>query len=163
MEGHNNKILTAYNKKVGRYLEYNLSSCGANASKGHPACHVCLSIFEGKQVTIHQTSIFYSRGVGILSINNNGLQISQTVLAYNQINCIHYIKWFDTTNTTLNMSHSQINFGQIKLHSFEFASGLNLFVHLNGHIHTHNISLINITLANNRGTHGNLYMIVKYA
>ena len=113
-------------------------------------------------MTIHQTAIFYSRGVGIFSINNKGLEISKTVLAYNWINYIHYnniINWLDTINTTLNISHSQINFGQIKPYSFEFASGLNLFVHLNRHIH--NISLTNITLANNRGTHGNFYMTVK--
>ena len=162
LEGRNNTILMAYNEQVGRYLEYNLSSCDVNASKGYPACHVYLSIFKDREVTIHQTGIFYSRGVGIFSINNKGLKISKTMLAYNQINCMHYIIiniWFNTINTTLNMSHSQINFGQIKSYSLEFASGLNLFVHLNGH--THNISLTNITLTNNRGTHGNFYMSVK--
>ena len=163
LEGHNNKILAAYNKKVGQYLEYDLSSCDVNASKGHPACHAYLSIFENiKKVIIHQTAIFYSTGVGIFSINNKGLEISKIVLAYNQINFIHHIiMWLDTTNITLNMSHSQINFGQIKpyINSFEFASGLNLFLHVNGH--KHNINLTNITLANNRGTHGNFYMAVQ--
>ena len=35
LEGRNNTILTAYNKQVGQYLKYNLSSCDANVSKGH--------------------------------------------------------------------------------------------------------------------------------
>ena len=137
LEGHNNTILniTAYNKQVGQYLKYNLSSCDANVSKGHPACHAYLSIFEDRKATIHQTAIFYSRGVGIFGINNNGLEISKTFLAYNQINCINYML-LDTTSTTFNMSHSQINFGQIRSYSFEFASGLNLFVHLNRHTPT---------------------------
>ena len=159
LEGRTNTILTAYNKQVGKYLEYNLSSCDANVSKEHPACHVFLSTFKNKKVTIHQTAIFYSRGVGILSIDNNGLEISKTILAYNQINCINYIMLLDTTNTTFNMLYSQINFGQIKSYNFEFASGLNLFVDLNGD--THNISLTNITLSNNEGTHGNLYMALR--
>ena len=42
LEGHNNTILIAYNKQVGQYLKYNLSSCDANVSKGHPACHAYL-------------------------------------------------------------------------------------------------------------------------
>ena len=57
------------------------------------------------------------------------------------------------------MSHSQINFGKIRSHSFAFASGFNLFVHLNSE--THNISLTNVTLANNRGVRGNFYMVVR--
>ena len=159
LEGRNNTILTAYNKQVGQYLEYDLSSCDAIASIEHPACHAYLTIFKNKKVTIYQTFIFYSRGVGIFSIDNNGLQVSQVVLAYNQINCINYNMLLDTTSSTFNMSHSQINCGQIKSYSFEFASGLNLFVHLNWD--THNISLTNITLTNNRGTNGNFYMAVR--
>ena len=56
-----------------------------------------------------------------------------------------------TTSIMFNMSYSRIEFGQIKSYcAFVFASGLNLFVHLNSE--THNITLTNITLANNRGT-----------
>ena len=159
LEGSNSTILTAYNKKVGRYLKYNLSSCElVNDNVHHPACYAFLVNYDSKEITIHQTSISYSRGVGIFSLDNNGLEISKTVLAYNQINCINYML-LDTTNTTFNMSYSRIEFGQIEsYYGFEFASGINLFVHLNNE--THNISLTNVTLANNRGTHGNFYMAV---
>ena len=155
LKGSNNTILMDYNKKVGQYLEYNLSSCELNDNIHHPACYAFLTIYKTKKITIHQTSISYSRGVGIFSLGSNGLEISKTVLAYNKINCINML--LGTTSTTFNMSHSQIKFGQI-IYGFEFASGLNLFVHLDSK--THNISLTNITLANNRGALGNFYMAV---
>ena len=155
LEGSNNTILTAYNKQVMQYLQYNLSSCDTNGNR-YPACYTFLASFENKKVTIYQTAILHSKGVGIFSLDNNGLVIAKTLLAYNQINCINFIQ-LDTTNTTFNMSQSQINYGQVKS-SFEFASGLNLFVHLNSK--THNISLTNVTLANNRGTYGNFYMTI---
>ena len=44
LEGCNNTILTAYNERVGQYIEYDLSSCDVNASKGHP-CLPCLSFY----------------------------------------------------------------------------------------------------------------------
>ena len=68
--------------------------------------------------------------------------------------------WLDTTSTTFTISQSQIKFGQLNSYTFEFASGLNLFVYLIGE--THNISLKNVTFANNRGKYGNFYMKVHY-
>ena len=56
----------------------------------------------------------------------------------------------DASDTTFNMSQSQIKFGQIKSDSFEFASGLNILVAVNKN--THNITIItNVTLTNNIG------------
>ena len=158
LKGNSSTILTAYNKQVKQYLDHNLSSCDTNGNS-YPACYTFLANFENKKVAIYETAILHSKGIGIFSIDSNGLEISKTLLAYNQINCITFMQ-LETTSTTFNMSHSQIKFGKIRsYYSFEFASGLNLFVHLNSE--THNISLTNITLANNRGAHGNLYMVVR--
>ena len=159
LEGNNNKILKTYNEEAARFLEYNLSSCDTKGDR-FPACYTFLGCYENKQIIINQTAILHSKGVGIFSIDTNDLQISKTVLAYNQINCINHM-WLDAVSTTFNtcISESQINFGQQHSHSFEFASGLNLFVYLV--TKTHKIVLNNVTLANNRGTYGNFYMEVS--
>ena len=47
----------------------------------------------------------------------------------------------------------------MKSHSFKFAAGLNLFVQVSDE--SHNINLTDITLRNNGGTYGNLYMEVS--
>ena len=57
------------------------------------------------------------------------------------------------------MSQSQIKFGLTNSYSYEFASGLNLLVHLSQE--KHKINLTNLTLENNGGVmHGNFYMAV---
>ena len=154
----NSTILTGYNTQIKQYLEYNLSSCDTNANS-HPACYTFLTSFKNKNVTIYETAILYSRGVGIFSLDSRVISISKILLAYNQINCINFMR-LDTTSTNFSMSQSQIKFGQTENYSYEFASGLNLFVHLTQEIH--NIHLTDITFENNRGTpNGNFYVAVS--
>ena len=74
LERSNNIILTIYNEQVARYLEYNLSSCDINGNR-YPACYTFLTCFENKQVALHQIAILHSIGVGIFSLDSNGLDI----------------------------------------------------------------------------------------
>ena len=156
LERSNNTILTTFNEDVAQYLKYNLSSCDTNGNR-YPTCYTFLTSYKNEQVALYQTAILHSKGVGILSLDSNSLDIAKTLLAYNQINCINFM-WLDTTNTTFTISKSQIKLGHLNSYTFEFASGLNLFVYLINN--THNISLKDVKLANNRGTHGNFYMKV---
>ena len=146
-------ILKAFNEQATRYLEYNLNSCDTNGNN-YPACYTSLASFRNQKVIIYKTAILHSKGVGVFNLDSGSLDISESLFAYNQINCINFV--LDTTSTTFNMSQSQINFGQT---NSRFASGLNLFVNVRGE--THSIQLTNISLANNRGVHGNFYMAVS--
>ena len=102
-------ILKGYNRQIVQSLGYNLSLCDANANS-HRACYTFLTSFENKNVTIYETAVLYSRGVGIFSLHSKDFNyISKTVLAYNQINCIHLMRLNISTN--FNMSQSQIKFG----------------------------------------------------
>ena len=157
LEDSNSELLTTYNKKLEEYLKHNLSSCDINAYS-YPACYTFLASFRNKNVTIHETAILYSKGVGIFSLDSRDLDISKSLLAYNQINCINFVLDDTYTDTAFYMSQSQIEFGQTKFYSFMFASGLNLFVHVYDKIHK--IQLTNVTLTNNRGAHGNFYMAI---
>ena len=156
LEESNSELLKTYNKQLKRHLKHNLSSCDTNANS-YPACYTFLASFKNKKFTIYETAILHSKGVGIFILDSRDLEISNSLLAYNQINCINFV--FDNTDTIFNMSQSQMKFGQTKSCDFEFASGLNLFVYVDEY--THKIHLTNVTLINNRGTHGNFYMVVS--
>ena len=123
----------AYNKLLGKYLGYNLSSCDANTNS-FPACFTFLASFRNGNLSLYETAIFYSKGVGIVSLDDKRLDIHKSILAYNEINCIAFV--LDTTNTTINIIQTQIEFGQMKLHRFNFASGMNLFVQVSKDTHT---------------------------
>ena len=155
----NNTILTTYNSQLEEYLHYtDSSSCDTNAGS-YPSRYVFLASFRNKKLAIYKTSILHSKGVGIFNIDSTELDISKSLLAYNQINCMIFV--LGTTNTTFNMSQSQIEFGQIISHRYKFASGMNLFVYVLKQ--THNIHLTNIVLKNNEGrsTYGNFYLVVS--
>ena len=160
LEETNDPTVTTYNKQLKKYLGYNLSSCDA-ATNSFPACYAFLTSFENKKVSIHETSILYSKGVGIISLNDKfrGLVISNTLLAYNQINCITFILSIDSSSTGFYILQSRIEFGQLNSHNFKFAAGLNLFVHV--YKKNHDIRLTDVTLVNNRGAYGNFYMEVR--
>ena len=72
------------------YLEYNLSSCKMNANS-NPACHTSLTSFKSRNITVYETSILHSKGVGILNFDSRDLDITRSYLAYNQINCISFV------------------------------------------------------------------------
>ena len=153
----NDPNLVSYNKLLGKYLGYNLSSCEANTDS-FPACFTFFASFRNGNFSLYETAILYSKGVGIFSLDDKGLDIHKSILAYNQINCIAFV--LDTTNsTTISIIQSRIEFGQMKLHRFKFASGVNLFVQVCEETHT--IHLTDIILKNNRGTFGNFYMVVS--
>lgn len=160
LEESYSEILTDYNEMVTQYLEYNLSSCDTN-NDSFPACYTFLTSFESEKVTIFKTTILHSKGVGIFCFNNLDLDISKSLLAYNQINSIIFV--LDNAVTNFNMSQSQVMFGQTKSYSFQFASGLNLFVimTLSECKKTYNLYLTNVVLTNNKGEHGNFYMVVS--
>jgi hypothetical protein len=148
--------LICYNKLLRKYLGYNLSSCDTN-TKNFPACFTFFASFRNKNLSLYETAILHSKGVGIFSLDDKGLDIYKSILAYNQINCITFV--IDTINTTINIVQSKMEFGQMKLHRFNFASGMNLFVQVYKDIH--NIHLTDIMLKNNRGKYGNFHMVVN--
>ena len=137
-------------------MGYNLSSCDANTNS-FPACFTFFASFRNRNLSLYETSILYSKGVGIFSLDDKELDIHKSILAYNQINCIAFV--LDTTNTNINIIQSRIEFGQMKLHRFNFASGMNLFVQV--HKDTHTIHLTDTILKNNRGTYGNFHLVVS--
>ena len=157
-ESNNPSSANYYNKQLRKYLRYNLSSCDADTNS-FPACYAFLASFKSKKVSIHETAILHSKGVGIFSLNDGyrGLSISNTHLAYNQINCIAFV--LDSTSTGFYIVQSRIEYGQLKSHNFKFAAGLNLFVRV--YEKKHDIHLMDITLMNNRGAYGNFYMEVS--
>ena len=151
-----NDLLVTYNEQLRTYLGYNLSSCNANTNS-FPACYTFFASFRNEKLTLHETVILHSKGIGIFSLDDRRLDISKSTLAYNQINCITFV--LDTTNTTFNISLSQMKFGQMTSQSFKFASGMNLFVQVSEE--THNIRLTDVVLTNNRGAYGNFHMAVS--
>ena len=164
------QLTNYYNKQLGKYLRYNLSSCDADTDN-FPACYAFFASFKSEKITIYETAILHSKGVGIFSLNDRyrhifrldykhySIGIFNTHLAYNQINCIAFI--LDSRNTGFYISQSRIEFGQLKSYTegFKFAAGLNLFMRVYGK--THYIHLINVTLMNNGGSYGNFQMEVS--
>ena len=143
--------LTSYNEQLRKYLGYNLSSCETEINiKRFPACLTFFATFRNENLRVFEITILHSNGVGILSLDDKELDISHSTLAYNQINCIAFV--LDTTNTTINIFQLQMEFGQLKSHSFKFASGMNLFVQVGEQTHT--IRLNYITLTDNKGEYG---------
>ena len=83
--------------------------------------------------------------------------ILDSLLAYNEVNCIYFVMDapVTSTGTSFSMSDTYILFGRTK-HSLNMASGLNLFILFNKQ--SHNVSLTSITLKNNRAKLGNFYL-----
>jgi hypothetical protein len=119
--------LMSYNELLGKYLGYNLSFCDTIFNtNSFPACFTFFASFRNGNLSLYEIAIFHSNGVGVFSLDDKGLDIYKSVLAYNQINCITFV--LDTTTTTINIIQSRIEFGKMKLDRFNFASGMNLFV-----------------------------------
>ena len=125
-------ILTNYDKELKYYLKLNFSkSCHDTNTTGHP---LCSAFIFGLKFSIYKISILHSNGVGIFSLDSSGLDIFKSLLAYNRIDCVSVVL-SDTKSTSLNISQSQIKFGQEKSPSLKFASGLNIFVCVTGGTH----------------------------
>ena len=142
---------------IRKHLEHDFESCNAK-SEQHILCFSFFASFRNTNVTIHQTSIVYSRGVGVYMYNNSDFDISNIFLAHNEINCMIFIA--DAGNTYSSLSDIKIMSGQIIANSFNLSSGLNLFVEVMGR--EHDVIITNITLANNRAPYGNFYMSVYF-
>ena len=140
---------------IRKHLEHDFESRNAK-SEQHILCFSFFASFRSTNVTIHQTSIVHSRGVGVYMYNNSDFDISEGVLAHNEINYIIFIAGGESTSCSF--SNSRIMFGQIK--SYDLSSGLNIFLEVTGR--EHNITITNVTLANNEAPYGNFYMSVYF-
>ena len=141
---------------IRKHLEHDFESCSTK-SEQHILCFSFFTSFRNTNVTIHQTSIVHSRGVGVYMYNNSDIDISNIFLAHNEINCMIFVA--DAGNTYSSLSDIRIMSGQIA-NSFNLSSGLNLFVEVMGR--EHDIIITNVTLENNRAPYGNFYMSVYY-
>ena len=152
----NDALLTSnITTMLSRHLENNFSSC---ILENHTLCYSLLVSFSNTEVSLYQTTITYSNGIGVLGLDNKFLFISNSTLAYNEVNCAIFVIDVLMTGTSFTMSDSYIFFGRTK--KSNLASGLNLFVLINCKEQSHNISLTGVTLKNNRAKHGNFYLFV---
>ena len=151
-----NTTLTFYDHvRLDEYLGQDFRSCNAKVARQVP-CYIFLACFGNTEMRIYQTAILHSTGIGVFSYNNkkSDLYISESLLAHNQINCVHFV--VNAANSEFSLSESRIMSGQTDFSNF--SSGLNLIVHFPQK--RHNISLTNITFVNNIASYGNFYMHV---
>ena len=121
--------------------------------------YVFLVSFRNANMTVYHVTIAHAKGVGFCAYGDSVLDISESSLEHNEMNCIIFVSGNSATNTSLSLSETSITLGW--LHSFvDFSSGLNLFVDVDSE--EHNISITNITLANNVSpkAYGNFYLHV---
>ena len=119
-------------------------------------CYSLFASFSNAEISLNRTTITHSKGIGILALGNGIFSILNSLLAYNEVNCIYFVMdaLMTSTGTSFSMSDTNILFGMAK--NFNLASGLNLFMLVNEQ--SHNISLTSITLKNNRAKLGNFYI-----
>ena len=137
-----------------RYLKQNLTSC---IVENHTLCYSLLVSFGNMEISLYQTTIRHSKGIGVLGVDNRDFSILDSHLVYNEINCINFFMDVLMPGTSFGMSQSYILFGMAK--HLNLASGLNLFVLTNEQ--SHNISLTSITLKNNIAKLGNFYLFLN--
>lgn len=122
-----NTILTFYDyNRLQEYLRQDFRSCDAKVAR-QVLCYIFLACFGNTEMRIYQTAILNSTGIGVFSYNNDksDLDISKSVLAHNQINCVHFV--VEAANSTFSLSDSRIMFGQTVFSNL--SSGLNLILH----------------------------------
>ena len=143
---------------IRQWLGVYQGSC--NTQNHFPCCTTITTIDNGK-ISIHQTTVLHSKGVGILILRCASLNISDSILAYSRINCIIYIS-NNLGNTTTTLSNNQILFG--REHSFNLASGINIMlvsISLISNINRFDsINVKNVTLTSNSASKGNFYLLV---
>ena len=146
------------NTSIRRWLDAYQGPC--NAQNRFPCCTTIATIDSGK-ISIHQTTVLHSKGVGILILRYASLNISGSILAYSRINCIIYIS-NNLGNTTTTLSNNQILFG--RKHSFNLASGINIMlvsISLISNINRFDsINAKNNTFTSNSASKGNFYLLV---
>ena len=118
----------------------------------HTFCYSFLASYR-TELAIYQTAILHTNGIGILGLGNRYLDISESTLAHNEVNCINFVKGDD--NTSFTVSDSQIMFGGIR-HDLNFSSGMTLFIDLDRG--SHDVILTNLKFENNKAQCGNLYI-----
>ena len=125
----------------------------------HTLCYTFLASYR-TELAIYRTAILHTKGIGLLGLGSRYLDISETTLAHNEVNCINFVNGDDVTSFTV--SDSQIMFGGIG-HDFNFSSGMTLFIDLDRG--SHDVILTNLKFENNKAQCGNLYIdanIVTY-
>ena len=139
-----------------QWLNAYQGSC--NAQNRFPCCTTIATIDNGK-ISIYQTTVLHSRGVGILILRYASLNISDSILAYSSINCIIYIS-NNLENTMTTVSNNRMLIG--REHSFNLASGLNIIsvsISLIS-IRFDSINVNNNTFTSNSASKGNFYLLV---
>ena len=150
---NNTVLISDVGSMLMRYLKLNFSSCEL---ENHILCYSLFASFSNTEISLNRTTIIHSKGIGVLGIVNEFFSILDSLLAYNEVNCIYFVMdaLVTSTGTSFIMSDTYILFGMAK--NFNLASGLNLFILVNEQ--SHNISLTSITLKNNRAKLGNFYI-----
>ena len=118
----------------------------------HTFCYTFLASYR-TELAIYRTAILHTKGIGLLGLGSRYLDISETTLAHNEVNCINFVNGDDDTSFTV--SDSQIMFGGIG-HDFNFSSGMTLFIGL--HRGSHDVILTNLKFENNKAQCRNLYI-----
>ena len=151
---NNTVLMSDVGYMLMQYLKLNFSSCEL---ENHTLCYSLFASFCNTEICLYRTTIQHSKGVGILGLGNGIFSILDSLLAYNEVNCIYFVMDapVTSTGTSFSMSDTYILFGRTK-HSLNMASGLNLFIPFNKQ--SYNISLTSITLKNNRAKLGNFYL-----
>jgi predicted outer membrane repeat protein len=149
-------VISELDAHIRQWLAAYQGSC--SAQNRFPCCATITSI-NNRKVTIQQTKVLNSKEVGILILRYTSLSISNSLLAYNRINCIIYVS-NNSANTTTVLINNQILFG--KEHSFNLASGVNIVLVSISFLRNRfdSISMRNTTLTNNIAPKGNVYLLV---
>ena len=139
-------------------------------------CIATIFFIDNSNVTLQQTSILYSRHIGLFTMKNSLMSIIGSLMAYNNINCIiYYVKARhesmqvgETDSSVILDSH--FLFGQAMNMSDSLASGLNLFYWAKTHAtseyellfytaaHLH-LQVQNTSFVNNKGQYGNFFIV----
>ena len=122
-------------------------------------CCITIAVIDNGNISIHQTTVLHSKGVGILILRYASLNISDSILAYSSINCIVYTS-NNLQNTTTTLSNNGMQTG--REHSFNLASGLSIISVSISLISSRfdSINMKNNTFTNNRASKGNFYLLV---
>ena len=114
----------------------------------------CISLFsmQNNMVTLHRTNIIKSSGIGMFSLGNTIVNLTESLMEYNQINCIIYM----SNGMQVTVSDSHFMFGNHTV--FQLASGLSVFMKSDYNSDILSVALMNVTFKNNCAHYGNLYL-----
>ena len=152
----NNTVFDArYATALMRYLEQNFSLCELES---HTLCYTSLASFGNVKISLDRTTISYSKGIGVLGLDNKDFSVSNSHLVHNKVNCVNFVMDVFTIGSSFNMSDSHVSSGRAE--DLNLAAGVNLFVLIDRY-YLHNISLTDVTLENNEAKQGNFYLFVS--